>query len=249
MHGKRETSISVSDYQALHSVSDSIKRLAISIDGHPSKQYSDEDIEMNTETTTSGSDAGETTINDDTVDTSTNKPFQSPLLHPTGPPIQSILSNARGDFSSKYELLKEIGRGGFSTVYQCKDRSDGVIYAVKVVDLRPLRLRERFNPSRLRREVDIMRRLKHPNIIQFVDVFETSDQLMMVMEYCQGNELFDVILARKFFTEQDAKPIFAQICSALFYLHSLNIIHRDIKPENVLIMRLGLGLVVGLGSG
>ena len=104
-----------------------------------------------------------------------------------------------------------------------------------MVDLRPLRLRERFNPSRLRREVDIMRRLKHPNIIQFVDVFETADQLMMIMEYCPGDELFDVILARKFFSEEDAKPVFAQICRALFYLHSLNIIHRDIKPENVLV--------------
>ena len=80
-----------------------------------------------------------------------------------------------------------------------------------------------------------MRRLRHPNIIQFVDVFETADQLMMVMEYCPGDELLDVILARKFFSEEDAKPVFAQICKALFYLHSLNIIHRDIKPENVLV--------------
>jgi serine/threonine protein kinase len=83
-----------------------------------------------------------------------------------------------------------------------------------------------------------MRRLKHPNIIQFVDVFETADQLMMIMEYCPGDELFDVILARKFFSEDDAKPVFAQICRALFYLHSLNIIHRDIKPENVLVSEI-----------
>ena len=87
-----------------------------------------------------------------------------------------------------------------------------------------------------------MRRLKHPNIIQFVEVFETADQLMMIMEYCPGDELFDVILARKFFSEDDAKPIFAQICRALFYLHSLNIIHRDIKPENVLVSGCSLAL-------
>ena len=77
----------------------------------------------------------------------------------------------------RYDLLKEIGRGGFSTVFQCRDRDTRDIYAVKVVDLRPLRLRERFNPARLRREVDIMRRLHHPNIIQFVDVYETPDQV------------------------------------------------------------------------
>jgi calcium-dependent protein kinase len=81
-----------------------------------------------------------------------------------------------------------------------------------------------------------MRRLRHPNIIRFEEVFETPDELMMVMEYCPGDELFDVILARKFLSEGDAKPIFAQIARALFYLHSLNIIHRDVKPENVLIL-------------
>jgi len=98
-----------------------------------------------------------------------------------------------------------------------------------------LRLRERFNPTRLKREVEIMSRLHHPNIIQFIEVFEDPDHLMMVMEYCPGKELFDVILARKFFKEDDAKPIFAQVARALYYLHSLNIIHRDIKPENILI--------------
>ena len=103
------------------------------------------------------------------------------------------------------------------------------------MDLRPLRLRERFNPARLRREVDIMKRLHHPNIIQFVAVYEDTDHLMMIMEYCPGLELFDVILQRRFFQEEDAKPIFAQVARALFYLHSLNILHRDVKPENVLI--------------
>ena len=57
----------------------------------------------------------------------------------------------------------------------------------------------------------------------------------MVMEYCPGKELFDVILARKYFSEEDAIPIFVQIARAIHYLHCLNIIHRDIKPENILI--------------
>ncbi len=163
-----------------------------------------------------------------------------PLTHVTEAPSQTILtimSNARDDFNAKYELMREIGRGGFSTVFQCRERMNtNNVYAVKIIDLRPLRLRERFNPQRLRREVDIMKRLNHTNIVKFIEVFETADSLMMVMEYCPGEELFDVILARKYFTEEDAKPIFAQIAKALYYLHSLNIIHRDIKPENVLIL-------------
>lgn len=80
-----------------------------------------------------------------------------------------------------------------------------------------------------------MRKLKHKNIIQFIEVYEDPDYLMMVLEYCQGVELFDVIINQKCLSEDYARPIFAQMASALFYLHSLNIIHRDIKPENVLI--------------
>ncbi len=90
---------------------------------------------------------------------------------------------------------------------------------------------------RLKREIEIMRKLKHPNIVQFIEVYEDADHLMMVLEYCPGTELFDVILARKHFTEHDARPVFAQVAKALFYIHSLNIIHRDVKPENILILK------------
>ena len=86
--------------------------------------------------------------------------------------------------------------------------------------MRPLRLREKFSPQRLRREVDIMRKLRHPNIIQFVDVFETADQLLLVMEYAPGKELFDVILAKKSLPEIEARPIFAQVM-LLIYMHNI----------------------------
>eukprot|EP01039_Chlorochromonas_danica_P009194 gene9194-10154_t len=156
--------------------------------------------------------------------------------NPRDTPLLTVMSNARDDFNSRYELIREVGKGGFSTVFLCRHRATGLNYAVKIIDLRPLRLRERFNPIRLKREVDIMRRLRHPNIIQFVEVYEDPDHLMMVMEYCPGKELFDVILARKHFKEEDARPIFAQVARAIFYLHTLHIIHRDIKPENVLVL-------------
>ena len=135
----------------------------------------------------------------------------------------------RDAFEKKYELGSEIGRGGFSVVCQCRDRLTRQEFAVKMVDLRPLRLRERFNPARLRREVDIMKRLQHPSIVKFIEGFETESQLLMVMELCPGEELFDVILARQSFQEADAKPVFAQVTRALYYLHCLNIIHRDVS--------------------
>jgi serine/threonine protein kinase len=65
--------------------------------------------------------------------------------------------------------------------------------SLQAIDLRPLRLKENFDPKRLKREVDIMKGLHHPNIIQFVHVYETESQLLVVMEYAPGKELFDVL--------------------------------------------------------
>lgn len=121
-------------------------------------------------------------------------------------------------FESRYQRLQEIGRGGFSYVYKCQDRVSGTIYAAKIIDLRPLRLRDNFDPNRLRREVDIMKRLRHPNIVQFIEFFETPDEFFMVLEYCPGKELFDVILAKQKLSEAEARPIFYQVRTDLFVL-------------------------------
>lgn len=150
--------------------------------------------------------------------------------------LERVLSSAETNFEGKYEMLGQIGKGGFSQVHRCKHLITGDTYAVKVIDLKPLRMQQKFNPQRLRREVDIMRKLRHPNVIQFVEVFETENTLQIVMEYAPGSELFDLILAKKRYSEDIARPIFAQIAEALFYLHSKQIIHRDVKPENVLIL-------------
>jgi serine/threonine protein kinase len=238
---KRETSVAVSD---LHRVSERIKRLAISIDGKPVESNSFGSLNGSISSGSSDSSLPPNVIlpaplpfvpNMTAFNNSHGPGFSLNLPQP-GAEVVSVFSQAKENFSDKYEMMHEVGRGGFSIVYKCREKVTNHIYAVKVVDLRPLRLRERFNPSRIRREVDIIKRLRHDNIIHFVDVFETQDQLLMVMEYCPGVELFDVILARKFLNEDYGKAVFSQIARALFYLHSLNILHRDVKPENILIL-------------
>ncbi|KAG5181297.1 putative death-associated protein kinase, partial [Tribonema minus] len=134
------------------------------------------------------------------------------------------------------------GKGASSTVWRCARRADGDALAAKVMDLRPLKFRERFSMERLRREVDIMRQLRHPNIVRLEDVFETDDQLVLVLEYARGVELFDAILTRGRYTEDDARPIFLQVARALYYLHSLQIVHRDVKPENIMVSETADGL-------
>lgn len=94
MHVKREISIS-----SMNNVSESIKRLAISQDGHPHRS---------------------------------GKTLALHVPEPTGHSIVTVMSNARDDFFSKYELIREIGKGGFSTVHQCRNKLTNVDYAVKV---------------------------------------------------------------------------------------------------------------------
>jgi serine/threonine protein kinase len=137
-------------------------------------------------------------------------------------------------FSNTY-LLDEndiLGKGAFSIVYRATHKVTGQGFAVKVIDLRPLRLRPGFDSKRLLREVSIMRQCSHAHIVGFVDEFCDADKLFMVMELCEGRELFDEILARGYYSEADARPIFRQLSSALAFLHARSIVHRDVKPEN-----------------
>lgn len=85
-------------------------------------------------------------------------------------------------------------------------------------------------------EIDIMRELDHPNIIKLFEVFEDTRFVYLVMELCEGGELFDKIIENIHFTESTARYYFHQMMSALSYIHSKNICHRDLKPENFLML-------------
>ena len=80
-----------------------------------------------------------------------------------------------------------------------------------------------------------MKKLKHANIAQLYEVIETSEQILMVMEYASGGELFDYIVARGKLVESTAARFFHQILNATEYIHQFQIVHRDLKPENLLL--------------
>ena len=87
----------------------------------------------------------------------------------------------------------------------------------------------------IKQEIEILKKIDHPNIIKIFEFFEEPKRLFVVMEHCKGGELFEEILKRKFFTESQAASIVKQLFSAVAYIHSNNIIHRDLKPENILL--------------
>jgi len=130
-----------------------------------------------------------------------------------------------------YEINELIGRGGFSEVRKGKNKKTGEIVAVKIIE-------KKQNPEKLetvQREIELMKRLNHKNIVCLKDVVEDEDgKIYMVLEYVSGGELFDEIITRGNYSESDATHVVRQIIQAVAYLHSNNIVHRDLKPENLL---------------
>ena len=92
----------------------------------------------------------------------------------------------------------------------------------------------------LRQEIDILRKLRHPNIIAMLDAFETKSDFCVVTEFAQG-ELFQILEDDKSLPENVVRSIARQLVDALNYLHSNRIIHRDMKPQNILIAADGTG--------
>jgi calcium-dependent protein kinase len=148
---------------------------------------------------------------------------------------QTFVGRMNGDLEDKYDILEEIGIGGYSRVLKIENIETGKLYACKELQKNELADIDSFN-----REIDILIKLDHPNIIKLYEVYENEDFIYIVMELCNGGELFDRIIKRTEmgnpFTEKEAATIFKQLMSAVSYCHSNKIVHRDLKPENLLLL-------------
>ena len=138
---------------------------------------------------------------------------------------------------SDFKIIKELGKGSFARVLLVQHRKTKVLYALKVIDKRQL-LNDQERGDIIR-EVEIMYKIHHPNIVKLFGHFEDNIYCYLVVEYIEGGELFSYIPEEgksKLSTQQIASLI-RDVISAIYYLHNMNphIIHRDIKPENILI--------------
>ncbi|KAJ8247388.1 hypothetical protein GJAV_G00245810 [Gymnothorax javanicus] len=160
-------------------------------------------------------------------------------LSPTGgppdfaDPRRSKAAKYRAKFdprvTAKYDIKALIGRGSFSRVVRVEHKSTRQPYAIKMIETRCQEGREVCES-----ELNVLRRVRHANIIQLIEVFETAERVYMVMELATGGELFDRIIARGSFTERDATRVLQMVLDGVKYLHTLGITHRDLKPENLL---------------
>ncbi|XP_029525927.1 serine/threonine-protein kinase 36 isoform X4 [Oncorhynchus nerka] len=138
-----------------------------------------------------------------------------------------------------YHVLEMIGEGSFGRVYKGRKKFSGQVVALKFI---PKVGRSEKELRNLKREIDIMRGLEHPNIVLLLDSFETEREVVVVTEYAEG-ELFQILEDDGNLPESQVRDIACQLVSALYYLHSHRILHRDMKPQNIL---LGKGGVVKL---
>ncbi|CAI7928962.1 unnamed protein product, partial [Closterium sp. NIES-54] len=147
----------------------------------------------------------------------------------------SVLGRGLSDVRKVYQLGKELGRGNFGVIREAVDWVSGERFACKSVNKKRLECLDDLED--LRREVEVMRLLKgHPNIVSLVDTYEDDTDVHMVMELCEGGELFDRIVAHNHFSERQAAQVCRTLADVLRYCHSHHILHRDLKPENVLLV-------------
>lgn len=130
-----------------------------------------------------------------------------------------------------YVIGKELGRGRFSTVCECVNKTTTVHYAVKIIEKAKIEPEEK---ALLRTEIAVLKLVNHPNIIKMEGIYETRSHMYIVMEKLTGGELFERIVGRPRFTEDEAAKLIRPLLESVSYLHDLGIVHRDIKPENVL---------------
>ncbi|XP_024606297.1 serine/threonine-protein kinase Nek1 isoform X3 [Neophocaena asiaeorientalis asiaeorientalis] len=138
----------------------------------------------------------------------------------------------------KYVRVQKIGEGSFGKAILVKSIEDGRQYVIKEINISSMPSKER---EESRREVAVLANMKHPNIVQYRESFEENGSLYIVMDYCEGGDLFKRINAQKgiLFQEDQILDWFVQICLALKHVHDRKILHRDIKSQNIFLTKDG----------
>ena len=149
------------------------------------------------------------------------------------------------DFLSDYEIKETIGKGTFSIVKLGINKITNEKVAIKI--LKKKKMQKNKDKLRLEREINILKRLHHINLIKIHKISEESDNYFIVMEYCENGELFNYIVAHERLSEEETAYFFYQLINGLDYIHHKNIVHRDLKPENLLLSQGNILKIVDFG--
>ncbi|RCH79099.1 MAPK-activated protein kinase Srk1, partial [Rhizopus stolonifer] len=141
----------------------------------------------------------------------------------------------------RFELIRKLGDGAFSNVFEARDLKTGKKVALKVAQKSNSADKDNgqrhlhSNRANIIKEVQIMRNIRHPNIVQLLHFSESQDNYFLALDLCEGGELFHRIVKLTYFSEDLSRHVITQLASAVRYLHEeCGVVHRDIKPENIL---------------
>jgi calcium-dependent protein kinase len=142
----------------------------------------------------------------------------------------NFINYKKGLIENDYIIGDICGSGAFATVRKVTNKLTGQVRALKII-----KKQKGQDSARMYLEVEILKKLVHPNIMQIFEFYEDKKNFYIITELCEGGELFDQIVDKGSFTENEAAWVMKQLMSAINYIHTNNIVHRDLKPENVLL--------------
>jgi len=143
-----------------------------------------------------------------------------------------IVKSKNGSPFDDYVEKAELGEGSYGKVYKVMHKTNGLIRAMKLINKDP---KNNQNEQEILNEIEILKRIDHPNIVKIFEFYNTKKAYYIVTEFCEGGELFEEITENAPFSEYIAAKFMYQIFTAVNYCHKNNIMHRDLKPENILI--------------
>ena len=175
------------------------------------------------------------------------------------------------DLLNNYEIGDVVGEGHYAVVHECKDVNTGLVFALKIIDLKKCGNKVKLNArilfcfglankyfkkeNMIENELDILRKVKHPNIIKLIEEYKSDDYVYLIMEFLKviksninstssfnnnafvlkAGDLLEDLTSNSKYDETEASMMISNLTSAVAYLHSNNIVHRDIKLENILV--------------
>ncbi|CAG2163353.1 unnamed protein product [Oppiella nova] len=145
----------------------------------------------------------------------------------------------------RFEVIRKLGQGTYGKVQLAINKQTGQEVAIKTI--KKSKVESDQDLIRIRREIQIMSSIQHPHIIHIYEVFENRDKIVLVMQYASGGEVYEYVSDRKVLSDSEARRIFRQIATAIYYCHKNKICHRDLKLENILLDEKGNAKIADFG--
>jgi len=146
---------------------------------------------------------------------------------------------------NNFEILSFLGQGTFGVVKLGQDKKTKEKVAIKIIEKN--KILDKEEEMRLIREIEILKKFHHINIIRVKGILNDSKNIYIITEYCEKGELFNLIREKFFLDDKEAAYYFYQLINGLESIHKHGIVHRDLKPENLLITKNNILKIIDFG--